>query len=91
MEQINKVKLFNDIVAELSDLYEKKNKNYGDSFGETWSKLGPISGLTRLHDKLNRATSLITGEKNEFESLEDTFIDLANYAIMSLIEVRLHK
>lgn len=85
----NKPDEFRKIVLEMADLYKQKNENYGDSFGETWKKLGPISGITRLYDKLNRATSLATGKsKNYFESLEDTFIDLACYSVMSLIELR---
>ena len=32
----------------------KKNRDYGDSFGNTFRELGPITGLTRLLDKVNR-------------------------------------
>jgi len=83
--------IFAYILDEMFDLYEKKNANYGDSFGETWAKLGPISGLTRLSDKLNRAINLVTGGKNDFESIEDTFIDLANYSVMCLVELQKEK
>ena len=85
---IDKAKMFREIVNEMADLYEKKNANYGDSFGQLFDALGPISGLVPLHNKLDRATSLIKGEKNNFESLEDTFKDLACYAIMNLIEMK---
>ena len=70
------------------NLYIKKNENYGNSFGKLYEDLGPISGLVPLHNKLNRLTSLIKGSKNNFESIEDTLIDLANYAIMNLIELK---
>ena len=83
-----KVKMFREIVNEMADLYEKKNSNYGDSFGQLFDALGPISGLVPLHNKLDRATSLVKGDKNNFESLEDTFKDLACYAIMNLIEMK---
>ena len=85
----DKVKMFREIVTEMADLYEKKNSNYGDSFGQLYSALGPISGLVPLHNKLDRATSLIKGNNNNFESLEDTFKDLACYAIMNLIEMKI--
>ena len=85
---IDKVKMFKEIVNEMANLYEKKNSNYGDSFGQLYDALGPISGLVPLHNKLDRATSLIKGDKNNFESLEDTFKDLACYAIMNLIEIK---
>ena len=78
---------FRSIVNEMADLYEKKNSNYGDSFGQLFEELGPIAGLVPLWNKLHRATSLVKGNKNNFESLEDTFKDLACYAIMNLIEM----
>ena len=78
---------FRSIVNEMADLYEKKNSNYGDSFGQLFEELGPTAGLVPLWNKLHRATSLIKGNKNNFESLEDTFKDLACYAIMNLIEM----
>ena len=85
---IDKVKMFKNIVNEMANLYEKKNSNYGDSFGQLYDALGPISGLVPLHNKLDRATSLIKGDKNNFESLEDTLKDLACYAVMNLIELK---
>ena len=88
LQTIDKVQMFKDIVKDMADLYEKKNANYGDSFGQLFDALGPISGLVPLHNKLDRATSLIKGNKNNFESLEDTFKDLACYAIMNLIEMK---
>ena len=78
---------FRTIVNEMADLYEKKNSNYGDSFGQLFEELGPTAGLVPLWNKLHRATSLVKGDKNNFESLEDTFKDLACYAIMNLIEM----
>lgn len=88
---MDKVKQFEEITKEMCTLYRTKNENYGDSFGESYRKLGPISGITRMYDKMNRAISLVTNGNNHHESLEDTFIDLANYAIMNLIELRNHK
>lgn len=86
-----KVKRFREIATNLADLYEKKNYNYGDSFGKLYEDLGPISGLVPLHNKLDRATSLVKGDENHFESLEDTLKDLASYAIMNLIEMELRE
>lgn len=92
MELNTKVKKFREIVNELADLYEKKNHNYGDSFGKLYEDLGPIAGLVPLHNKLDRLTNLIkNNDKNHFESIEDNFKDLANYAIMNLIEMEDYK
>ena len=82
---------FRTIVNKMADLYEKKNSNYGDSFGQLYKELGPTAGLVPLWNKLHRATSLIKGNKNNFESLEDTLKDLACYAIMNLIEMEAQK
>ena len=86
-----KIAEFKKIVEEMVKLYEQKNKNYGDSFGELYKELGPTAGLVPLWNKLHRATSLIKGNKNNFESLEDTFKDLACYAIMNLIALKEEK
>ena len=83
-----KSNLFRQTVNDMADLYEKKNSNYGDSFGQLYKELGPTAGLVPLWNKLHRATSLIKGDKNNFESLEDTLKDLACYAIMNLIEMK---
>lgn len=82
--------MFQDILTELYDLYVRKNADYGNSFGNTWRKLGSISALTRISDKVDRLISLETKDASErnFESIEDNLIDLANYTIMSIIELR---
>lgn len=88
MNQKEKTTEFRRIVNEMADLYEKKNTNYGNSFGKLVEDLGPIAGLVPLHNKLDRLTNLIKGGHNDFESLEDTFKDLACYAVMNLIELK---
>lgn len=84
-----KLELHKEICAKLLETYRKKNEAYGDSFGKTYRELGIISAVTRMEDKMNRIASLATGAKNEVadESIRDTLADLANYAIMTLIEM----
>ena len=84
---LKKIDRFKEITSQMADLYAKKNRNYGDSFGKLYSDLGPMSGLVPLHNKLDRATNLLRGDKNHFESIKDTLIDLANYSIMLYIEL----
>ena len=77
-----------DICTELNDIYHRKNADYGDSFGETFRKLGIISAVTRITDKVNRLQSLcVRAAQVSDESVRDTLLDLANYAIMSVIEL----
>lgn len=82
--------LHQTICAELSATYQKKNAAYGDAFGQTYRKLGPISALTRIQDKNSRLVSLMTNPNIDDlgESIEDTLLDMANYCIMTVMEMR---
>ncbi len=77
----------NEICEELNKIYKSKNHDYGDSFGETYKKLGIISAVTRITDKVNRLQSLCTKDALVDESIKDTLMDCANYCIMTLIEL----
>lgn len=84
---MNKIDRHREICNQLNKIYEKKNHDYGDSFGSTYEKLGIISAVTRITDKYNRLCSLATKEAEvEDETIEDTLMDMANYCIMTLIE-----
>ncbi len=85
---MNKYEKHAEICKQLNQIYRDKNHDYGDSFGETFKKLGIISAVTRITDKVNRLQVLCTKEsKVKDESVIDTLKDLANYAIMTLIEL----
>lgn len=77
------------ICQKLNSIYKAKNHDYGDSFGDTFKKLGIISAVTRLSDKMNRLMSLAVTHDAQVkdERIEDTLLDMANYAIMTLIEL----
>ena len=76
------------VLEELSGLYARKNHDYGDSFHETFLKWGLTMAAIRLEDKLSRFGTLIRREaKVPDESIRDTLIDLANYAIMTVMEL----
>lgn len=77
------------ICQKLNQVYKAKNHDYGDSFGDTYKKLGIISAVTRLSDKINRLMSLAVSHDAQVkdEKIEDTLLDMANYAIMTLIEL----
>ena len=78
------------ICEHLSSLYARKNADYGDSFHETFMEEGWASVRLRLTDKLNRVKRLTRTPKNQSvkdESVRDTLVDLANYAIMAVMEL----
>lgn len=78
------------ICGELTSIYRKKNADYGNSFSRAVEKYGLVSALTRISDKFNRLESLILHKKQEVkdESVQDTLLDLANYCIMTVMEIR---
>ena len=78
------------ICAELTNTYRKKNADYGNSFSRAVEKYGLVSALTRISDKFNRLESLILHKEQEVkdESIQDTLLDLANYCIMTVMEIR---
>lgn len=86
---MDKVQKHGEICREINELYAKKNHDYGDSFGQTFKEEGFAMSRIRLSDKLNRFKTLSRGVKQEVndESIRDTLIDLANYAIMTVLEM----
>lgn len=79
-----------DLCTLLNETYAKKNKAYGNSFGDTFSKLGIISAATRISDKYDRFVNLATSKEeiDTFdESIKDTLLDMANYCLMTVMEL----
>jgi hypothetical protein len=78
-----------DIADELASLLLKKHKDYGPK-NISHSPGGALNGLrVRMHDKIARINHLIdSGSSPENESLEDSFKDLANYSIISMMVLR---
>lgn len=85
----------NQILGEMAQTYKAKNTDYGSSFSDLYAEFGMTSPIIKLSDKLNRLKSLCPAnsglEKSPEvadESIEDTLIDLANYAVLTLAERR---
>ena len=74
---------FKKVQKEGLELFEKKNKDYGDAFKQD----GAVGVLIRMGDKINRLKH-ITKNKVEFvdnETMRDTLIDLHNYSAMAIM------
>lgn len=80
-------KTFKQITAEMADLYEKKNADYGNSFSQSLDEDGLIVSKIRLGDKYKRFCNLIKNPVTyvKDESIKDTLIDMANYCVMTLL------
>lgn len=84
----NKVERHKQICELMNKLYEKKNHDYGDSFHLSFMEEGMAMPRIRLGDKFNRFKTLSRGEQMvNGESIIDTLIDLANYSIMTIMEI----
>lgn len=93
-----KVQAHKEICEYLNNLYERKNHDYGDSFHQTFVEEGMAMARIRLGDKFSRfktLTKLSASDKGEQqvqdESVRDTLLDLANYAIMTVMEMDIEK
>jgi len=77
------------ITQELYDILVKKHADYGP-MNIAGAPGGPMNGLrVRMYDKLARLNNLVdSGDTPNYESIEDTLIDLANYAIIGLLVQR---
>ena len=84
-----KAEYHKQICQELTNMFVEKNADYGDAYA-LLRKEYPMSICWRLSDKLNRLKTLYAtdAEKPNWvsESITDTLMDIANYAIMELIE-----
>ena len=89
-----KVNAHANICLALNEIYCRKNSDYNDFFGKSFEEYGMAMPCIRLEDKLNRLKALTVHSKKQNvndESVADTLIDMANYAIMTLIEMNLNK
>lgn len=83
---------FKDILNKMYEIYERKNADYGDSFSKTFEEFGLTASAIRINDKNERFKQLIKNEAQvKDESIEDTLLDLANYAVLTLMEMSKHE
>lgn len=78
---------FEQLANQLIDTQKRKNADYGSSFDQTLNEFGLVASATRMSDKFNRFKSLMrcgSTARVEDEKIEDTLMDLAAYAIMTV-------
>ena len=80
---MDRLKQLKTIQNEAAQLFDKKNKDYGDAF----ANYGPVGVIVRLGDKINRLSSVTNQGINlvKTESIRDTLIDLHNYSAMAIM------
>ena len=89
-----KVMRHKELCDGLNTLYARKNHDYGDSFHQTFIEEGLAMARIRLGDKFSRFKTLSRISPTDSaqqqvtdESIRDTLLDLANYAIMTVLEL----
>ena len=83
---------FTRIANQMVDTYKRKNADYGDSFSESLDRYGTVAAHVRISDKINRLRSLVVRKQKaqvKDESIADTFLDLACYAIMRSVYIEM--
>ena len=80
---------FESILKDMLSTYKAKNKDYGNSFNKTLNEFGLLASVIRMSDKMERIKTLINTEAAvKDESIEDTILDLAVYAVLTLTWMR---
>lgn len=76
------------IARKAIELLVQKHDDYGPS-NISDAPGGPLNGLSvRLHDKIARLNNLLSSNKEpRNESVQDTFIDILNYALIALLVI----
>lgn len=84
-----KVRQHAAVCNELNALFACKNADYGDAFHTSFLDEGLAMARIRLGDKLARFKNLSRSNVQMVsdESIRDTLIDLANYAVMTVMEL----
>ena len=77
---------FKEVVKGMISTYVRKNHDYGNSFDKSLDKFGLVASVVRIGDKMNRIESLVQKKTMvQDESIRDTLLDMANYAIMTVM------
>ena len=88
-EETGKYARHKEITDFMHKTYVSKNKDYGNSFERTHKEIGSRASLGRIADKFYRLQNIILNDEQhvEDETVKDTLIDMANYAIMFAMEL----
>lgn len=85
------VEKFGAVLEKMERTYIAKNNDYDNSFHQSYEEFGLVSPVIRMADKLNRLKSFCRNAQKGMlvkdESVRDTLLDLANYAVMTLAEM----
>lgn len=88
VDDTSDAKAFRDITNKMYDTFKQKNTDYGNSFHKIFKECGMTYAYGHMAEKLERINSLRKNEaKVKGESMKDSLYDLANYAILTIMEL----
>ena len=77
------------LLGDLSHIYVDRNRKYGNSFSQNFLDFGMMYPVSRIGEKYNRLKGAIKNDDvYSDESLEDTLLDIANYSLLTIMELR---
>lgn len=92
--------VFNEILDKMKRVHDKKNEDYADSSNpySNFENTAKLTGLTvgqvfhvMISIKVERLRQLASGKTPNFESMEDTILDMANYCALWLSWIKLEE
>ena len=79
---------FKEITDKMFETFKAKNHDYGYSFSNLFNECGMTYAYGHMAEKLERVKSLMKDEaKVKGEGMKDSLLDLANYAILTVMEI----
>ena len=79
---------FKEITDKMFETFKAKNHDYGSSFSNLFKECGMTYAYGHMAEKLERVKSLMKDDaKVKGESMKDSLYDLANYAILTIMEL----
>lgn len=76
------------VLQELHDTYLRKNVDYGNSFTTLYADFGLTYAVAHIAEKTARIRALLKHTANvSGETMRDSLMDLANYAILTVMEI----
>ena len=79
---------FKEITDKMFETFKANNHDYGSSFSNLFKECGMTYAYGHMAEKLERVKSLMKDDaKVKGESMKDSLYDLANYAILTIMEL----
>lgn len=77
---------FEEICKKIVRLHEKKSQDYGSTFSKVYELYGSTYPQIMIMSKILRINNLQDCKEVNNESVVDSYMDIASYAIMAIIE-----